>query len=125
MNTKHLHQIRTATLATAIAFVACAGTTAPSFAEHAHGHGEAGTRSQEYTVLDHPSKPCHLSLEAVANWGETSAHLPQACTYGAGSRSHEYTVLDHPSKPCHLSLEAVANWGETSTHLPQACTYGE
>ena len=34
-----------------------------------------------YTVLDHPSKPCNLSIEAVANWGETSAHLPQACTY--------------------------------------------
>ena len=35
-----------------------------------------------YTVLDHPSEPCRLSVEAVANWGETSAHLPQACTYG-------------------------------------------
>ena len=35
-----------------------------------------------YTVLDHPSKPCNLSVEAVANWGETSAHLPLACTYG-------------------------------------------
>jgi hypothetical protein len=34
-----------------------------------------------YTVLDHPAKPCNLSVEAVANWGETSAHLPQACTY--------------------------------------------
>jgi len=35
-----------------------------------------------YTTLDHPSLPCHLSEEAVANWGETSTHLPQACTYG-------------------------------------------
>jgi hypothetical protein len=35
-----------------------------------------------YTTLDHPSLPCHLSEEAVANWGETSAHLPLACTYG-------------------------------------------
>jgi hypothetical protein len=35
-----------------------------------------------YTVLDHPAKPCSLSVKAVANWGETSAHLPQACTYG-------------------------------------------
>jgi hypothetical protein len=34
-----------------------------------------------YTVLHHPAKPCNLSVEAVANWGETSAHLPQACTY--------------------------------------------
>ena len=34
-----------------------------------------------YTVLDHPAKPCRLSVEAVANWGETSSHLPQACTY--------------------------------------------
>ena len=35
-----------------------------------------------YTVLDHPARPYRLSVEAVANWGETSAHLPQACTYG-------------------------------------------
>ncbi len=38
--------------------------------------------SQQYTTYDHPALPCHLSEEAVANWGETSAHLPQACTYG-------------------------------------------
>ena len=37
--------------------------------------------SPTYTVLDHPAKACRLSVEAVANWGETSAHLPQACTY--------------------------------------------
>lgn len=34
-----------------------------------------------YTTFDHPSLPCNLSEEAVANWGETSAHLPLACTY--------------------------------------------
>ena len=34
-----------------------------------------------YTTMDHPSLPCNLSEEAVANWGETSAHLPLACTY--------------------------------------------
>ena len=39
------------------------------------------TGSGGYTVLDHPAKPCRLSVAAVANWGETSAHLPQACTY--------------------------------------------
>ena len=38
-------------------------------------------QAKGYTVLDHPSLPCNLSVEAVANWGETSAHLPQACTY--------------------------------------------
>ena len=32
MNTKHTHQIRTATLATVVAFVACASTAAPAFA---------------------------------------------------------------------------------------------
>ena len=42
MNTKHTHQIRTATLATVIAFVAYAGTTAPAFATHTHGDGEGG-----------------------------------------------------------------------------------
>jgi hypothetical protein len=39
-------------------------------------------RGNGYTTLDHPALPCHLSVEAVANWGETSAHLPLACTYG-------------------------------------------
>ena len=50
--------------------------------------GEAGaqqappaTSTNTYTTLDHPALPCRLSVEAVANWGETSAHLPQACTY--------------------------------------------
>jgi hypothetical protein len=38
--------------------------------------------AHNYTTLDHPSLPCNLSEEAVANWGETSAHLPLACTYG-------------------------------------------
>jgi hypothetical protein len=44
----------------------------------------AGSPAQahSYTTFDHPSLPCNLSEEAVANWGETSAHLPQACTYG-------------------------------------------
>ena len=42
------------------------------------GHASA----HSYTTLDHPALPCNLSEEAVANWGETSAHLPLACTYG-------------------------------------------
>ena len=32
MNTNHTHQIRTATLATVVAFIACASTAAPAFA---------------------------------------------------------------------------------------------
>ena len=43
MNTKHTHQIRTATLATVIAFVAYAGTTAPAFAGETHRDGEGGS----------------------------------------------------------------------------------
>ena len=81
MNTNRTHKIRTATTATVIAFVACAGTATPTFAEHTHGDGDAEPVLHEYTALDHPSKPCNLSVEAVANWGETSTHLPQACTY--------------------------------------------
>jgi hypothetical protein len=65
-----------------------------------------------------PSEPgCHLSQQEVSDWGETSAHLEQACDQDA------YTVLDHPSLPCHLSEADVANWGETSAHLPLACSY--
>ena len=52
-----------------------------------------------YTVLDHPSRPCHLSEEAVANWGETSAHLPQACTYGDDSSDGTRTSPRVSSSP--------------------------
>jgi hypothetical protein len=38
-------------------------------------------QATSYTTLDHPALPCNLSEEAVANWGETSAHMPLACTY--------------------------------------------
>ena len=43
--------------------------------------GPAQAKTYTYTTLDHPPLPCNLSEEAVANWGETSAHLPLACTY--------------------------------------------
>ena len=75
---------------------------------------QAGARNDRPT-----DQGCHLSQDEVADWGQTSAHLDQACDKDA------YTVLDHPSLPCHLSAAAVANWGETSAHLPQACTYGK
>ncbi len=62
---------------------------------------------------------CHLTAQEVADWGDSSAHLTQACD------KDPYSTLDHPALPCHLSVKAVANWGETSAHLPIACTYGE
>ena len=43
MNSKHTYQIRTATFATVVAFVACASTAAPAFAEHTHHDGGGGT----------------------------------------------------------------------------------
>lgn len=43
MNTHRSHQIRTATLATVMAFVAWASTGAPAFAGEAHGDGEGGS----------------------------------------------------------------------------------
>ena len=43
MNTNRTHQIRTATVATVIAFVAYAGTTAPAFATHTHDDGDGGS----------------------------------------------------------------------------------
>jgi len=43
MNTNRTHQVRTATIATVVAFVACASTTAPAFAGHTHGDGEGGS----------------------------------------------------------------------------------
>ena len=74
--------------------------------------GQAGARDGR------PADPgCHLTQQEVADWGETSTHLAQACDQDA------FTVLDHPSLPCHLSKKDVANWGETSAHLPQACSY--
>jgi len=43
MNTNRIHQIRTATFTTVVAFVACASTAAPAFAGDAHGDGEGGS----------------------------------------------------------------------------------
>ena len=47
MNSNSSRQIRTATFATVVAFVACASTASPSFAAHAHraGDGCGGTSS--------------------------------------------------------------------------------
>lgn len=43
--------------------------------------GDAAT-GRGFTARDHSSQPCRLSERDVANWGETSAHLPQACSDG-------------------------------------------
>ena len=69
------------TVAFLVATAATVAGTAQAFGQETFDRPDAGT-GRSYTVLDHPSEPCHLSEEAVANWGETSAHLPQACTYG-------------------------------------------
>ena len=42
MNTNRIHQIRTATFTSMIAFVACASTAAPAFAGETHDNGEGG-----------------------------------------------------------------------------------
>ena len=42
MNTNRIYQIRTATLTTVVAFVACVSTTSPALAGEAHGDGEGG-----------------------------------------------------------------------------------
>jgi hypothetical protein len=73
---KHLGTI--ALLAATLATVAVGSQAA---GQPATSRQPSGSSDNSYTVLDHPSKPCRLSVEAVANWGETSAHLPQACTY--------------------------------------------
>ena len=43
MNTNHTKQIRTATFATVVAFVACATTALPALAAHTRGDGEGGS----------------------------------------------------------------------------------
>jgi hypothetical protein len=93
-----MNKILSTTLITTITLFATSGTAA---------YGDRGSAQDG----------CHLSQQEVADWGETSSRLTQACD------QDDYTVLDHPSLPCHLSEAAVANWGETSAHLPQACTY--
>ena len=67
---------------TRFALVAAAGVAVASTATVGAtllGGGSADARDP--SVSSHPPLPCNLSVEAVANWGETSAHLPQACTY--------------------------------------------
>ena len=60
MNTNPTHQIRTATLATVVAFVACALTAAPAFAGETHGDGEGGSGTS--TVSPY-AEPITLSAE--------------------------------------------------------------
>src|SRR5215203_4488064 len=43
MNTNRIHQIRTATFTTMIAFIACASTASPTFAGETHDNGEGGS----------------------------------------------------------------------------------
>ena len=43
MNTNRIHQIRTATFTTVVAFIACASTAVPAFAGEPHGDGEGGS----------------------------------------------------------------------------------
>jgi hypothetical protein len=43
MSTNRTHQIRTTTIATIVAFVACASTTAPAFAGPTRGDGDGGS----------------------------------------------------------------------------------
>ena len=43
MNTNRIHQIRTATFTTMVAFIACASTASPTFAGEAHDNGEGGS----------------------------------------------------------------------------------
>jgi hypothetical protein len=43
MNTNRTHQIRTTVIATVVAFVAYASTTAPAFAGPARGDGDGGS----------------------------------------------------------------------------------
>jgi hypothetical protein len=64
-------------LTTTAAAVALLGLVGTGFPAAAVGSGS----SNSYTTLDHPALPCHLSEADVANWGETSAHLPLACGY--------------------------------------------
>jgi hypothetical protein len=59
-------------------FIAIAGLVAVLSLTNGPAHAGKPTG---YTTRDHPSLPCNLSETAVANWGETSAHLPLACTY--------------------------------------------
>jgi hypothetical protein len=54
MNTKHINQIRTATVAAVVAFVACAGTTTPAFAAHTHGDDDRGTGTSSISPYAEP-----------------------------------------------------------------------
>ncbi len=54
MNTNRIHQIRTATFATVVAFIACASTTSPAFAGEAQGDGEGGSGTNSVSTYAEP-----------------------------------------------------------------------
>ena len=61
MNTNRIHQIRTATFTTVVAFIACASTASPAFAGETHGDGEGGSGTNSCLAVrraDHgPRRP--------------------------------------------------------------------
>ncbi len=59
MNTNRTHKIRTATLTTVIAFVACASTSAPAFAGETHGNGEGGAGTNAVSPYAVPLEALH------------------------------------------------------------------
>ena len=66
-----------------IALLAAVGFSAVACGGQAKGDTAVQEHLLSRSAMDHPARACHLSKDAVANWGETSAHLPAACTYGA------------------------------------------
>ncbi len=53
MNTKHIHQIRTAAYAAVVALVA-ASTASPAFAEHTNADGEGGSSTATVSPYGRP-----------------------------------------------------------------------
>ena len=76
MNTNLTHLIRTATLTTFVAILACVSTASPTLAGgQTPGEGEGDTTSQ----VRHPGESqfqCRMSPDAVERWAQNGATLP-------------------------------------------------
>ena len=110
MNTNHTHQIRTATLATVIAFVAFASTTAPAFAGHTHGEGDGGSGTTTVSPYAVPITALGgMTLaEYIANHHAGDPRTPPWCN--PASLPEQDTAPDIGRGPCAVLVRPLGIW---------------
>ena len=83
MNTNRIHQIRTATFTTIVAFIACASTASPTFAGESHDNGEGRLRNDSASPVrraDHRPRRDDAGPVPPEPPGRRPPHRDRACS---------------------------------------------